>query len=319
MLPVMTKMPEKNQVNLKNIADNQDRINKTAQSLNSKVIHLSDTIGLRNYVYKDGLEKSVKWIEAQFLSLKYHPKCLPYPISNNSNKNKNLLFYNIEAELKGTESPNKILIIGAHYDSVAVDGSAGADDNASGVAGIIELASYYADKPQKNTIRFVAFVNEEPPFFWTKNMGSYVYAKNCKDKRENIIGMISLECIGYFSNRQNSQKYPFPIYLLYPSTGNFIGFVSNINSRKFLKKTIGFFRKSSLIGSEGGAFPGFVQGVGWSDQSSFWDMGFDALMITDTALFRNPYYHTSYDTYDKLDYISMAKVIVGLEEVIKYL
>ena len=220
---------------------------------------------------------------------------------------------NIEAEIRGSSS--KIVVIGAHYDSVL--GCPGANDNGSGIAATLALARRFAGKPVEETLRFVAFVNEEPPYFLSSQMGSYVYAEGCKQRGDQIVGMISLETIGYFSGAPNSQSYPAPGFdAFYPKTGNFIGFVANVGSRKFLRRTMSTFRAQKKIPSEGAALPGFIPGVSWSDHWSFWQHGYPAIMVTDTAPFRYPHYHLSTDTPDKLDYDRFALVVSGMEKVI---
>jgi Zn-dependent M28 family amino/carboxypeptidase len=209
-------------------------------------------------------------------------------------------------------------VIGAHYDSVF--GSPGANDNGSGVAAVLALAQRFASAKPKQTLRFVAFVNEEPPYFLSGEMGSQVYARRCKERGDKISAMISLETIGYFSDVPNSQTYPSPgLGLFYPNVGNFIGFVSNVKSRALLRRVITLFRKHAKVPSEGASLPAFIPGVSWSDQWSFWQQGYPAIMVTDTAPFRYPYYHSSNDTPDKLDYDRFTLVVSGMEKVIQEL
>ena len=151
-------------------------------------------------------------------------------------------------------------------------------------------------------------------------MGSQVYARRCKERGDKISAMISLETIGYFSDAPNSQKYPSPgLGLFYPKVGNFIGFVSNVRSGALLRRVITLFRKNARVPSEGASLPAFIPGVSWSDQWSFWQNGYPAIMVTDTAPFRYPYYHSSNDTPDKLDYDRFALVVSGMEKVIEEL
>jgi Zn-dependent M28 family amino/carboxypeptidase len=221
--------------------------------------------------------------------------------------------HNIETEIRGSRP--EIVVIGAHYDSVF--GSPGANDNASGVAALLALARRFAGKPAAQTLRFVAFVNEEPPYFQTEQMGSFVYASRCKARGDRIFAMISLETIGYFSDKPGSQSYPSPgLGAFYPRTGNFIGFVGNFGSRALVRRAIGLFREQGKVPSEGAALPSFIPGVAWSDQWSFWQCGYPAIMITDTAPFRYPHYHESTDTPDKLEYDRFALVVSGMEKVI---
>lgn len=143
-----------------------------------------------------------------------------------------------------------------------------------------------------------------------------IYAKTCRAEGDHIIAMLCLECIGYYTDEPNTQKYPFPFNLMYPSTGNFIGFVSNFASRKLLHTVVGSFRQKCQFPSEAGAVPEAVAGVAWSDQWSFWQQGYPAIMITDTAPFRYPYYHEPEDTPDKISYDHLTRVVSGLEHVI---
>ena len=225
---------------------------------------------------------------------------------------------NLVAQISGSSRADQIIVIGGHYDSVLVDGifCPGANDNASGVAATLALASAFGGRQTTRTLRFVFFVNEEPPYFQQSEMGSWVYAKRCRERDENIVAMLSLETIGCYSDERGSQKYPFPLGLLYPSTGNFITFVGNVGSRKLVRESIGSFRRHAKFPSEGGAFPGSMPGVGWSDHWAFWQEGYPAIMVTDTAPYRYPHYHQASDTPDKLDYDRMARVVEGLEQVV---
>jgi len=195
--------------------------------------------------------------------------------------------WNVEVEAVGTKHPEQIVVIGAHYDSVY--GSPGANDNGSAVAANLAIARRFSGKIPAVTLRFVFFVNEEPPFYYTDQM---------------------------YSDQPNSQKYPFPFNFVYPSTGNFIGFVSNLSSRELLHKVIASFRRHCKFPSQGGTIPKVVPGTGWSDHWSFWQQGYPAIMVTDTALFRYPYYHSPEDTSDKINYDHLARVVAGLQVVI---
>ena len=221
---------------------------------------------------------------------------------------------NIEAQLPGTDKADEIVIIGAHYDSL--QGTVGANDNGTGVAAVLALARAFAGVRGSRTLRFVAFANEEPPFFQTPLMGSLVYAKRCRERNENIVAMLSLETIGYYSDEKGSQKYPFPFDLFYPSVGNFIAFVGNTRSAKLVRQVVGSFRQRAQFPSQGGALPEMVAGIAESDQWAFWQQGYPAVMVTDTAPFRYPYYHTTEDTIDKVDFDRFTRVVAGLEGVV---
>lgn len=221
---------------------------------------------------------------------------------------------NLEVELAGSSLPKEIILIGAHYDSVA--GSPGANDNASGIAALLENARLLARTRPSRTVRFVAFANEEPPFFYTQQMGSRVYAARARGRGERIVAMLSLETIGYYSDEKGSQRYPFPFSMFYPDTGNFIGFVGNLSSRRLVRRAIAAFRDHTAFPSEGVAAPGWMTGVHWSDHWSFWEEGYPALMITDTALYRYRHYHSAADTPEKLDYRRLARVVGGIAQVV---
>jgi Zn-dependent M28 family amino/carboxypeptidase len=220
----------------------------------------------------------------------------------------------LEAQITGKTRSGEIVVVGAHYDTVP--GTAGANDNTSGVAATLALARKFSKLENDRTLRFVAFVNEEPPYFQTDQMGSRVYARQCRQQGDNIVAMVSLETLGWYDDRPNSQNYPLPFGLLYPSTGNFIGFIGNIASRSLVRQAIGTFRQHEQFPSEGAALPEAIPGVGFSDQWSFWQEGYPAIMVTDTALFRYPFYHTPEDTIDKVNFDRLARVVRGLEKVV---
>ncbi|WP_201750338.1 M28 family peptidase [Tautonia marina] len=223
---------------------------------------------------------------------------------------------NLIVEIPGSRKPDEIVVVGAHYDSCG-DAPA-ANDNASGVAATLALAHSFAAKRSvaDRTLRFVLFTNEEPPFFQTETMGSRVYARRCRARGEAVVAMLCLETIGFYSDEPGSQQYPFPLSAFYPSRGNFIGFVGDLASRKLVRRVVGSFRSHAAFPSEGTALPGGLPGVGWSDHWSFWQEGYPAVMVTDTAPFRYPQYHTPEDTPDKLDFDRMARVVAGLDRVI---
>lgn len=195
-------------------------------------------------------------------------------------------------------------------------GCPGANDNGTGVAAVLELARRFAAAPRAKTIRFVAFVNEEPPFFQTDVMGSLVYATAAKARGDRIDAMLSLETIGYYSDDKGSQTYPAPLNLMFPDTGNFIGFVSNLGSVRLLRAAHRAFRARTPFPIQSAPAPESLPGIGWSDQWAFWRAGFPAIMVTDTAPYRYPWYHTPGDTPDKIDFEKLATVVDGLEHVV---
>ncbi|HEV8131804.1 MAG TPA: M28 family peptidase [Acidobacteriota bacterium] len=269
---------------------------------------LAGDIGERNVFKYPALEASAHYIEKVLRDQRYEPAAHEFEVHE-------LTVRNLEVELRSPAQPQEIIIVGAHYDSVF--GCPGANDNATGVAAMLEIARLLRPTEVPRTVRFVAFVNEEPPFFQTEEMGSWVYAKRCRRRGEKIIAMISLETIGYYSDAPKSQTYPLPFSLLYPSEGNFIGFVGNIASRQLVRRSIRTFRQNTGFPSEGVGAPGWIPGIGWSDHWAFWKEGYPGVMVTDTALYRYRHYHTREDTPDKIDYDRMARVVGGLVKVVE--
>jgi hypothetical protein len=276
--------------------------------LRGHVAVLAGEIGDRNILQYRALRQAADYIATRFRGLGLEVREEPYRVDDQE-------VVNLAAEVKGAIHPDEMVVIGAHYDTVP--GSPGANDNGSGVAALLELARIFADKKPARTIRFVAFVNEEPPYFQTDEMGSRVYARHARERGEKIVAMLSLETIGCYSDAPKSQHYPPPFNLFFPDTGNFIGFVSDLGSRALLQRTIGTFRATTRFPSEGLAAPGWVQGIGWSDHWSFRQEGYPAVMVTDTAPFRYHFYHETDDTPEKLDYGRMARVVAGIGRVVE--
>ncbi|MBX9720826.1 MAG: M28 family peptidase [Candidatus Obscuribacterales bacterium] len=283
-------------------ANDEQDIEKHLRSYENK---LAVEIGQRNSV--ESLQKSIQYIEDTLKSFGYEIEEQDFTVDGHN-------FKNISAELTGVSEPKQILLIGAHYDSV--NGSPGANDNGSGVSSVLEIARQNAGKKNAKTLRFVFFTNEEPPYFSSKEMGSYFYAKQCAERNENIIGLLVMETLGYYTDQPNSQTYPASFVPGYPSTGNFVAFVGNQDSRLLVESCVGTFRAECKFPSEGVSAPNWVNGVDWSDQYWFWRNGYRALMITDTALYRYQYYHTLQDTPDKMNFPSFARVVSGLTKVV---
>jgi Zn-dependent M28 family amino/carboxypeptidase len=268
---------------------------------------LAGEIGERNLWRPKALEAAVGYLEAVLRGQGHEVAQQSFVVEGRT-------VHNLEAEVPGTSQRGEIVLVGGHYDSVV--GSPGANDNATGTAAVLEIARLLRGRQLARTVRFVAFVNEEPPFFQTDAMGSWVYARRSRQHGENIVAMFSLETIGYYSDAPGSQHYPAPFSLFYPKVGNFIGFVGNTASRALVRRSIASFRQHTAFPSEGVAAPSWLTGVGWSDHWAFWQEGYAALMITDTALFRYAPYHTRADTPDKVDYARMARVVAGLARMV---
>jgi Zn-dependent M28 family amino/carboxypeptidase len=278
-------------------------------NLKRHVTMLATTIGERNMrQYYAELERAAEYITGAFHELGYTTKDYAYPLEGKSPRN-------IEAIWPGSDPTAGTIVVGGHYDSVL--GTPGANDNASGVAATLELARLFkAAGTPRRTLRFVAFVNEEPPYFLTADMGSRVYARRLRQDKVNVTAMFSLETIGFYSDAQGSQHYPPVFSMLYPNTGNFIAFIGNMGSRGLVRHSVKVFRETTAFPSEGAALPAWVPGVNWSDHSSFWMEKYPGLMVTDTAPFRYRHYHTEADTPDKIDWDRTARVVMGVYRVV---
>ena len=279
----------------------------TAVLLKKHVHILANEIGPRNIWRHSSMDSTVRYLDKVLSDM-------GYTVQRQEFRAYEVTSVNLEVEIPGHLFPEKIIVVGAHYDTVP--DCPGANDNGSGVAALLELARLLNNSSPQRTVRLVAFANEEPPFFFSNTMGSAFYATRCRDRKENIVGMFSLETIGYYSDEAGSQQYPFPYSMFYPDTANFIGFVGNIRSRQLVRQTIEAFRNHARFPSEGLAAPSFISGVGWSDHLSFWRKGYPAIMVTDTAFYRYASYHTSADTPEKLNYERMSRVVTGLVPVI---
>ena len=289
------------------LTDKEQRIH---DNLERHVEALAGRIGERNVWRPEAMAAAAGYIRSTLEDAGYVVNVQPFTSRGQS-------VANIEAVLPGHAAAEEIIVVGAHYDSVA--GCPGADDNASGVAALLELARLLAWTTLPRTVRFVAFANEEAPFFYGDEMGSNLYAAAALAQGERIEAMLSLETLGYYTDQPGSQLYPFPFSLFYPDTGNFIGFVGNLSSRSLVRQAVGAFRASTAFPSEGVAAPSGIEGIHWSDHWSFWEAGYPAIMVTDTAPFRYPHYHEASDTTQQLDYTGLARVTGGLADVIEVL
>lgn len=274
-----------------------------ADRLRTHVERLAGTIGERSIFRPKALAAAAEYIRAEWRRQGHAVEAQGYAVEG-------LWCENLVVEIPGHSSAGGIILVGAHYDSVRH--SPGADDNASGVAALLELGGALAGLRPEKTLRLVAFVNEEPPFFFWGNMGSGEYARTARRRGDDIRIMLSLEMLGYYDDTPGSQRYPPLLGGFYPSAGNYIGFVSNLASRRALREIVAAFRAHSDFPCEQLATFAWVPGVAWSDQLSFWREGYPAVMVTDTAFYRNPHYHSSADTPEKLNYAKMARVAEGL-------
>jgi Zn-dependent M28 family amino/carboxypeptidase len=267
------------------------------------VRELAGAIGERNVFRPRALHQAADYIEQTW-------RAQGYAVSTQAYDAYGLPCANLEASRPGADRPGQILLIGAHYDTVR--GCPGANDNASGVAAMLELSRRFAMLAPALTVRFVAFVNEEPPSFLTGQQGSMVYAKAARQRGDDIRLMASLETIGCYFDEPGTQRYPPLFRYFFPDRGNFLGLVSDLSSAPALRRMARTFRRHSDFPLEHVATFRWVPGVAWSDHLSFWRQGYRALMVTDTAFYRYRYYHTPEDTPDKLNYPALGRAIDGL-------
>ena len=270
--------------------------------LHAHVRKLSIELSPRDESHVENLDRAAAYIKEEFSQTTPLVSEQPYPVQGKS-------YRNVVAQF-GPESDERI-VIGAHYDVAGP--LPGADDNASGVAGLIELARLLGRQQPPTRVELVAFTLEEPRYFGTTNMGSSVHAESLRQKNVRVRAMFSLEMIGYFNDAPNSQHFPVGILgALYPSTGNFIAVVGRLNDWSLVRRTKASMRNASPLPVYSINAPTFVPGIDFSDQLNYWHAGYSALMITDTAFYRNRNYHTAQDTEEKLDYQRMAMVVEGV-------
>jgi Zn-dependent M28 family amino/carboxypeptidase len=274
-----------------------------AKRLRAHVEMLAGAIGERNVFRSEGLAAARDYIEATW-------RAQGYAVGAQEYEARGVSCANLEVSRPGAGRPGEILLLGAHYDSVRA--CPGANDNGSGVAALLEIARRFAALRPALTVRFVAFVNEEPPFFMTRRQGSAVYAKAARARGDDIRLMVSLETLGYYSDAPGSQRYPPLFRFFYPDRGNFLGLVSDLRSRGAMRRVAKVFRSCSDFPLQHTATLRWVPGVAWSDHLPFWRHGYPALMATDTAFYRYRYYHTAQDTPDKLTYPAFGQATEAL-------
>ena len=280
---------------------NSQRIVDPAR-LEAHVRKLSIEMGPRDEGHPENLDHVAAYIKTEFSQTGAFVSEQVYRVNTRS-------YRNVIAHF-GPETEERI-IVGAHYDTAGP--LPGADDNASGVAGLIELARLLKPQELKVRVELVAFSTEEPPYFGTTGMGSYVHADSLRQQNVRVRAMFSLEMIGYFSDAPNSQHFPIGLLsALYPSTGNYIAVVGRLSDASLVRRTKAAMSNAAPLPVYSINAPQFVTGVDFSDQRNYWHAGYNAVMITDTAFYRNRNYHTAGDTAEKLDYKRMAMVVEGV-------
>jgi Zn-dependent M28 family amino/carboxypeptidase len=290
-----------------------EALSSLASRLEVRVRHLSKTIGERHVQRRTALDAAVRYLRDELRELGVPCVVQEFEVDGHG-------FSNLEVLAPRAPGPTPepaCIVVGAHYDTVP--GTPGADDNASGVAALLELVAQLGQQHQLRSLRFVFFPNQEPLFFPDVGMGSAAYAARLRHDGVDVHLIISLEMLGYYSDRAHSQKYPPGLSLRYPDRGDFIGLVTNLSSRHRLAEVKRAFRASTAFPCESLAAPEWTVVVGLSDHRSFWREGYPALMVTDTAFLRNPHYHQDTDTADTLDYVRFAAVTAGMIAAVKRL
>lgn len=270
--------------------------------LEAHVRKLSVELSPRDVGHLENLDRTAAYIADQLKQTGATVSEQPYRVENDS-------YRNVMAEF-GPDTSERI-VVGAHYDSAGA--LPGADDNASGVAGLLELARLFASQPPQLRVELVAFSTEEPPYFRTTGMGSSVHAISLRNRQVKVRAMLSLEMIGYFSDAHGSQHFPVGLLgAFYPSTGNFIAVVGRVSDGLLVRRVKKAMSNAAPLAVHSINAPSFIPGVDFSDQLNYWEAGYGAVMITDTAFYRNRNYHTAHDTAEKLDYKRMAMVVEGV-------
>jgi hypothetical protein len=285
-----------------------------AERLRGHVKALAGDIGVRAPGKGDGLARAAAYVTAQW-------RALGLDVAVGSYETPQGTVGNLEVVVpRGRTADRPALVVGAHYDTDPASATPGADDNASGVALLIELARALGEAELARPVRLVAFPCEESPYFASAQMGSLQYVRRLQASGIPVPRMISLESLGFFTDARNSQRYPLPgLSALFPDRGNFVAVVGNLASRPFVSEVASLLITHAQLPVDSGSLPSWVRGVDWSDHRSFWRGGAQAVMLTDTAFNRNPNYHKGSDRPETLDYRAMAALAAALPRVVSEL
>ncbi len=292
-----------------------DAVRSTQERLRADVQALSVDFAQRNARNRGVLNDAGVWVGDRLASMGYAVNI------EQVSESKPERGFNVVAELRGTTRPEEFVVIGAHYDAEV--NTPGADDNASGVAAMLELARRFAATPTDRTIRWVGFTNEENSNSAGGVMGSFAHARETKNRNERVVAMMSLEMLGYYDDAPGSQRYPFDqsmaaqLGMELPDTGDFIGVVGRLEDRDLVAQISGSMRESGRANVVEAALPAMVRAIWRSDHGNYWLAGYNAVMITDTSEFRTPHYHRPSDTLETLDFDRMAGVVDAIEQAVR--
>lgn len=276
------------------------------KQLEADARHMCVDIGERNHLKRAALEESRRWIRERWESQGWQVHEQHFEVDGQD-------YANLEVELRGHKAPGQIVLVSAHYDTPA--GSPGANDNASGMAVILGLGKLLRSARLDRTVRLVAFVNEEPPFFGTHKMGSYKYAERSRKRDEHIRVMISLDAVGIFKHEHGSQRLPFPFRAVYGDVGDYLAFLGDIGARHEMFRATRGFRKGTRLHIHAAVMPPIVkwsEGIAWGDYSSFWKFAYHGVVVTDTGEYRTASHKAQDDTFDKLDFNALTSITIGM-------
>jgi hypothetical protein len=283
-------------------APSASRVDVDPERLARHVRMLTTTLGPRDAAHPEQLDAVAGYLREELASVGGRVSEQAFVVAGETYRNVLASFGPTEAEC---------IVVGAHYDTCGP--YPGADDNASGVAGLLELGRLLGQTPPATRVELVAFTLEEPPYFGTPSMGSVFHAAQLKRNEVPLRAMLSLEMIGCFSDAAGSQRYPSPaLAAFYPSEGNFIAVVGELGGGNLVRRIKRAMTEATVLSVRSLNAPRFALGIGLSDHASYWEAGYDAVMVTDTAFFRNGNYHSAADTLEMLDLQRMAQVVQGV-------
>jgi hypothetical protein len=280
-----------------------EKISVIEKALKDDMVYMSVTLGERNVEKYGALSQCEKWIRERWESMGYKVQEQVFEVEGKR-------VANLEVEIPGLKAPSEIVIVSAQYDTLP--GSPGANNDASGVAILLQLSEMFREYRPDRTLRLINFTTEEPPYFGTELMGSLRYAKRCRQLSEDVRVVLSLDALGFFRDSPDTQKLPFPFSYFYPDRANFLAFIGDLRTRPYMIVTTRGFKKGSAFPIAAGSAPRWVKGAGWSDHSSFWRYGYRGMQVTDTGAFRSPWHTNEGDTVDKLDFRALARITMGL-------
>jgi hypothetical protein len=280
-----------------------EEVQAIERALRADVEYMSVTLGERNPAHYDALVKCGDWVKKRWQSQGYSVQTQAFTLEGRQ-------YENLGVEMRGTKAPSEIIVFSAQYDTLP--GSPGANNNASGMAVLLQLSELLKGRAPARTLRLMAFTTEEDPYFGTDLMGSYHYARRCRELGEDILVMVSMDAMGYYVDTPHSQNLPFPFSLVYPSRGNFLAFIGDLGSRRYMVELTKGFQKGSSFPIEAAVVPRWVKGAAWSDHVSFWRCGYPGMQVTDTGAFRSPWHTNAGDTMDKMSFSALARITLGM-------